>query len=59
MVKQRSLALDEETLAAVDGYARQLERQLPGLRVSRSSAARTLIKRGLNQPDGDGEGYAP
>lgn len=42
------LRLSSALLARLDRYAAQLQRELPGMTVTRSSAARSLIVAGLD-----------
>lgn len=45
--------LPVELLEEVDDYAARLAKKTPGLRVTRTAAARVLLRRGLNTDDGD------
>lgn len=47
-MKPRTFAIPDELVTEVDGYARRLETEHPGVRMTRSDAVRALLRRGLD-----------
>lgn len=50
--RDRTLALDDGLVREIDDYARAMAQREPGIRPSRSAAARQLLRRALDAATG-------